>query len=145
VGALRRHHRNGLKDEKIMSRRVMALLLLIAWTVACTKWSEPQDLSSSLGTAERPEQLRVVLRDRQGVLESPAMVGDSVMGRTRDVPFASGYEVGPCPAEGGECLVKIPSRDVVWVEIRQHDGKKTASAIFLYSSIAALITCLVIC
>ncbi|UCG75334.1 MAG: hypothetical protein JSV95_11455 [Gemmatimonadota bacterium] len=129
----------------MMSRRIMILLLLVAGTAACTKWSEPQDLSSSLGAAERPERLRVVLRDRQGVLDSPAMVGDSVMGLTRNVAFASGYEVGPCPAEGGECVVKIPSRDVVWVEIRQHDGKKTASAIFLYSSIAALATCLAIC
>jgi len=74
------------------------------------------------------------------------MVGDSISGLTHDLFFARGYETGPCPGEGQGCVsVTIPASKVQWVEVRESDGKKTASWIFLSASVAALATCLAVC
>ena len=127
-------------------RKAILLVTLLTWSSACTKWSEPQGLASSLGAQQQPDRIRLVLSDRQGVVEAPKMVGDSINGQTHDLFFARGYERGPCPGEGQGCVsVTIPASKVQWVEVRESDGKKTASWIFLSASVAALATCLAVC
>ncbi len=127
-------------------RKAILLITLLTWCSACTSWSEPQGLSSSLGVQPQPDRIRLVLADRQGVVETPAMVGDSISGQTRDRFFARGYETGPCPGGGQGCVtVMIPASRVQWVEVREYDGKKTLSWVFLSVSVAALATCLAVC
>ncbi len=127
-------------------RKAILLVTLLTWSSACTKWSEPQGLASSLGAQQQPDRIRLVLSDRQGVVEAPQMIGDSINGLTRDLFFARGYERGPCPSGERSCVaVMIPASKVQWVEVREHDGKKTLSWVFLSASVAALATCLAIC
>lgn len=127
-------------------RKAILLVTLLIWSTGCTKWSEPQGLASSLGAQPQPDRIRLVLSDRQGEVEAPTMVGDSISGMTRDLFFARGYETGPCPGEGGSCVtVMIPASKVQWVEVREPDSKKTWSWVFLSASVAALATCLAIC
>jgi hypothetical protein len=127
-------------------RKAVLLIALLTCLVGCTKWSEPRGLASSFGAQPQPDRLKLVLSDRQGVLETPRLVGDSIKGLTRDLAFARGYETGPCPGDGQGCVsVTIPASKVQWVEVRESDGKKTASWIFLSASVAALATCLAVC
>jgi hypothetical protein len=129
-----------------MIRKTVLLVVLLIGCSACTKWGEPRGLASSLGAEPRPESLKLVMADREGVLEAPRMVGDSITGLTRDLFFARGYERGSCPGEGAGCVaVAMPADKVMWVEVRESDGKKTASWIFLGASVAALATCLALC
>ena len=119
---------------------------LLACCVACAKWSEPQDLRSTLGAKQPPDRVKLVLNDRQGIVESPRMVGDSIFGQTSDRLLARGYETGPCPDQSGGCVaVSIPTRDVAWIEIREPDGRKTGGWVLLSASTALLAVCLALC
>ena len=126
--------------------RKAVLVTVVLLLASCTSWSEPRGLASSMSAQPQPDRLKLVLNDRQGVLEAPRLVGDSISGETRDLFFARGYERGPCSGGGQGCVsVTIPAGDVEWVGVREHDGKKTASWVFLSASVAALATCLAIC
>jgi len=115
------------------TRRVIAVLALLAYLPACYAWRSVEVAPQQLIAERAPDWLRVTTRDgARFALYEPTIRGDSLAG-IRD---------GPADVRGRrQQAVTVALADVTQVELRRSDGGKTGVAVVVA---AAALTALVV-